>query len=100
MSASTLQNTVPATETHRVSPMSLMAAGWALSSALIGLFILCYLATLVWPTAGLAHGWIEIFASQPDNLPRSFAEGVIGSLAAAWITVVLFVPVYNRLIRR
>lgn len=100
MSASTFQNIVPTAETRRTSPMNLMAAGWALTTTLVGLFILCYLVALVWPAAGLAHGWITLFASQPDNVLRTFAEGIIGSVVAAWVTTILFVPVYNRLIGR
>lgn len=100
MSASTLHNTLPATDEHRATPMSLAATGWALTTTLVGLFVLCYLAALLSPSLGLAHGWIDLFATQPDNLARTFAEGVIGSAAAAWVAAILFVPIYNRLVRR
>ncbi|MBF9197375.1 DUF5676 family membrane protein [Microvirga terrestris] len=100
MSTSTFQNTVPTAETRWTSPMNLMAAGWALTTTLVGLFILCYLVALVWPAAGLAHGWIGMFANQPDNVLRTFAEGIIGSAVTAWVTTTLFVPLYNRLISR
>lgn len=99
MSASTLHNTIPAVDARRASPMNLLATGWALTTTLVGLFVLCYLAALVAPALGLAHGWIGLFATQPDNLVRTFAEGVVGSAAAAWVATLLFVPVYNRLIR-
>lgn len=79
--------------------MNFMATGWALTTTLVGLFILCYLAALVAPSLGLAHGWIRLFSTQPDNLVRTFAEGVIGSAAGAWAAAILFVPMYNRLIR-
>ena len=99
MPASTLHSTsASATETRHISPLHLTAMGWALTTALVGLFILCLLSVLVWPTSALAHGWIRLFATEPDNLARTFAEGVLGSAVAAWITTVLFVPVYNRLI--
>lgn len=99
MSASTLHNTVSAVDAQRASPINLMATGWALTTTLEGLFVLCYLAALVVPSLGLAHGWVGLFATQPDNLVRTLAEGVIGSAAAAWVAAILFVPVYNRLIR-
>lgn len=99
MSTSTLHNAVPAVDAQRAAPMNLLATGWALTTTLVGLFVLCYLAALVAPSAGLAHGWIGLFATQPANLVRTFAEGVIGSVVAAWVAAILFVPVYNRLIR-
>jgi len=99
MSASTLHKTLPAIDARRGSPMNFLATGWALTTTLVGLFVLCYLAALVAPSLGLAHGWVGLFATQPDNLVRTFAEGVIGSAAGAWVAAILFVPVYNRLIR-
>ncbi len=99
MSASTLHNAVPAVDAQRASPMNFLATGWALTTTLVGLFVLCYVAALVAPSLGLAHGWIGLFATQPNNLVRTFAEGVIGSAVAAWVATLLFVPVYNRLIR-
>src|SRR4051812_22844139 len=85
------------TGAHLRTPMNLIATGWGLTSALVGLFVLCDLLSFVWPTSGLAHGWIRLFATEPDNVARTFVEGVLGSAAAAWIGTVLFVPVYNRL---
>ena len=79
------------------SPMNLVATGWALTSTLVGLFILCDVLAFVWPTSALAHGWIRLFATEPDNIARTFVEGVLGNAAAAWIAALLFVPVYNRL---
>jgi hypothetical protein len=76
-------------------PMNLVATGWATTSVLVGLFVICFLASFVWPTAGLAHGWVDLFATEPGNLTRTLIEGIGGSAAAAWISAVLFVPVYN-----
>jgi hypothetical protein len=81
-------------------PLNLVAVGWALTSALVGLFVLCYLAAFVWPTSGLAHGWVSLFATQPGNVGLTLVEGIVGSGAAAWLGAVLFVPVYNRLASR
>jgi hypothetical protein len=78
--------------------MNLVATGWALTSAFAGLFVICYLLSFVWPTSGLAHGWMGPVATHPDNFARTFVGGVVASAAAAWLTAVLCVPVYNRLI--
>ncbi len=84
----------------RAARLDLVATGVALTGTLVGLFVLCDLTTLAWPTAGLAHGWVRLFASAPEDWGHSFAEGVLGSAAGAWVATVLFVPVYNRLARR
>ncbi|MFO1151055.1 MAG: hypothetical protein U1E62_21985 [Alsobacter sp.] len=80
--------------------LDLVATGAALMATLAGLFVLCELAALVWPTAGLAHGWVRLFASDPANVWRTFIEGVLGSIAGAGVATLLFVPVYNRIVRR
>jgi hypothetical protein len=82
------------------SPMHLVATGWALTTTLVGLFVICYLLSFVWPTSGLAHGWVSLFATQPDSPGRTLVEGIVGNAVAAWIGAVLFVPVYNRMIGR
>ena len=51
-------------------------------------------------TLALAALGIYLFATHPDNFARTFVEGVVGSTVAAWLTAVLFVPVYNRMIGR
>lgn len=100
MTSSTLRSALPAADARQSTPMNLIAMGWALTSTLVGLFVICYLLSFVWPTSGLAHGWISLFATQPDNFVRTFVEGVVGSAVAAWIAAVLFVPVYNRMLGR
>ncbi|MCG7392938.1 DUF5676 family membrane protein [Microvirga sp. ACRRW] len=99
MPVSTIE-TMPSSSQTRGTSMNLVATGWALTSALVGLFVICYLLSFVWPTSGLAHGWVSLLATQPDNFVRTFVEGVVGSTAAAWLAAVLFVPVYNRMIGR
>jgi len=79
------------------TPMNLVAAGWGLTTALVGLFVICFALSFVWPVGGGSHAWIKLFASEPDNIPRTFVEGVLGSAVAAWLAAVLFVPVYNRM---
>lgn len=90
-------NQAPSSARVRLNePMNFVATGCALTSALVGLFILCDVLAYVWPTSALAHGWIRLFATEPDNVARTFVEGVLGSAVAAWIAALLFVPVYNR----
>lgn len=97
MPTSTIETRPTPSQAHGTS-MNLVATGWALTSALVGLFVICYLLSFVWPASGLAHGWVGLFATQPGSLVRTFMEGVVGSAVAAWIGAVLFVPVYNRMI--
>ncbi|TGD97705.1 hypothetical protein [Methylobacterium nonmethylotrophicum] len=82
------------------TPLNLVATGWGLTSALVGLFILCFALSFAWPAGGGSHAWVRLFASQPDSLTRMFVEGVLGCAAAAWVAAALFVPVYNRLAER
>ena len=89
-----------ASGTQLNTPMNLVATGWALTTALVGLFVICFALSFVWPAGGGSHAWIRLFASQPDNLLRTFVEGVLGSAVAAWLAALLFVPVYNRLAGR
>lgn len=79
------------------TPINLIAAGWGLTCALVGLFLICFVLSTVWPAGGGSHAWIKLFASEPDNIPRTFVEGVLGSAVAAWLAALLFVPVYNRM---
>ena len=58
MTFSTLINPVSADDTPRSTRMHLKALGWALTSTLVGMFVICYLLSFVWPTSGLAHGWV------------------------------------------
>lgn len=88
------------TRARRTLPMNLMATGWALTGTLVGLFLLCYLAEFIQPTSGLAHGWVDLFATDPGNVTRTLIEGIVGSIVGAWAAAVLFVPIYNRLAAR
>jgi hypothetical protein len=99
MPTSTIE-TMPSSSRSYGTPMNLAVTGWALTSSLVGLFVICYLLSFVWPTSGLAHGWVSLFATHPDSPGRTLLEGIVGSAVAAWIGAVLFVPVYNRMIGR
>jgi hypothetical protein len=49
---------------------------------------------------GIRHGWVVLFAAPPDGSIANIVEGVLASIAAAWLAATLFVGVYNRLLAR
>ena len=82
------------------SRMDLVASGWALSATLVVLFILCLLVALLWPTPAFSHAWIQLFTTAPIGSLANLVEGVVVSVAAAWVVAASFVPVYNWLAAR
>ena len=85
----------------RASPrIDLVASGWALSAALVALFVLCLLVALLWPTPAFSHAWIQLFTTAPLGSLANLVEGVLASIAAAWVVAVSFVPIYNWLASR
>lgn len=75
--------------------MNLVASGWALSIALVVLFVLCLLIALVWPTPAFSHAWVQLFTAAPIGSAANLIEGVVASIAAGWVVAGTFVPVYN-----
>jgi hypothetical protein len=80
--------------------MNHVAAGWALSAVLVVFFLICAILALFWPTSALGQGWVAVFAATPGSSIASLAEGIVGSIVAAWLIAGVFVGVYNRLISR
>ena len=80
--------------------MNSMAAGWALSAVLVIFFLICAALAVFWPTSALGQGWVAVFATTPGGSIASLVEGLLGSIAAAWLVAVVFVGVYNRLLAR
>jgi hypothetical protein len=80
--------------------MNHVAAGWALSAVLVVFFLICAILALFWPTSAFGQGWVALFAAAPGGSIASLVEGVVGSVAAAWLIASVFVSVYNRLISR
>jgi hypothetical protein len=78
--------------------MNSVAAGWALSAVLVVFFLICAVLALFWPTSAFGQGWIALFAATPDASIASLIEGILGSVAAAWLVAIVFVGVYNRLL--
>ena len=85
-----------AQKAHR---MELLASGWALSAALVMLFVLCLIIAVLWPTPAFSHAWIQLFTTAPIGSLANLIEGVAASVAAAWVTAGIFVPIYNWLAR-
>jgi hypothetical protein len=78
--------------------MNHVAAGWALSAVLVVFFLICAILALFWPTSAFGQGWVALFAAAPGGSIASLAEGIVGSIAVAWLIGGVFVGVYNRLI--
>ena len=80
--------------------LDLMAFGWALSSSLVVLLILCEIVAMVLPSWQLAHNWLGLFSTAEVGSLRNLFDGVIASAIGGWITAAVLVTVYNRLITR
>ena len=80
--------------------MNSVAAGWALSAVLVVFFLICAVLAFFWPTSAFGQGWVALFATSPDASVASLAEGIVGSIATAWLVAGVFVGVYNRLLSR
>jgi hypothetical protein len=81
-------------------PIDVTAAGWALSAALVIVFVLCTLVGIMLPQFSLSHGWLNLFSTAPLGSAKSFVEGILGSIAFGWITAVVVGLVYNRYVAR
>jgi hypothetical protein len=77
-----------------------MAAGWALSAVLVVFLLICAALAFFWPTSAFGQGWIALFATPSEASIASLAEGIVGSIATAWLVAGVFVGVYNRLLFR
>jgi len=84
------------------SPMSTVAAGWALSVTFVVLFVICLLLALIFPNWGTAQGWvawIALFSSAPITSVQVWIEGIVFSIAFGWVSGVVFTTAYNYLIQ-
>jgi hypothetical protein len=87
------------TRSFTYHPISIVGLGWALSAALIVLFVLCLLAALFIPMRA-AHGWVALFSTAPIDSARIWLEGMVYSAIAGWITASVVGLVYNRIATR
>jgi hypothetical protein len=76
------------------------ALGWALSVALVVLFVICLIVALLFPDLRASHAWVGLFSAAPLDSSRVWIEGIIFSVVFGWITAGVFGAVYNRLIAR
>ena len=82
------------------SKLNLVAFGWALSGALVVLLVLCEAAAMVLPGWQLAHNWLMLFSTAEVGSFRNLIDGIISNAVFGWITAVVLVSIYNRLVRR
>ena len=83
-----------------VRPLNIVALGWALSVALVVLFVVSLIVALLFPDLRVSHAWVGLFSAAPLDSSRVWIEGIIFSVVFGWITAGVFGTVYNRLIAR
>lgn len=82
-----------------INRIPLWPTGWALSAALAATFIVCAGFELVAPNLLLAHDWVELFTIRPVTSVLGWIEGLVGSVAFAWLFAAVAAFVFNRLTR-
>jgi hypothetical protein len=83
------------TQTVWKGPVHVVPLGWGLTVTFVVLFVICFLAALLFPNASLAHNWLGLFSTKPVGSAGQLMEGVIWIVVFAWITAVIFGLVYN-----
>jgi hypothetical protein len=83
------------TETVWKGPVYIVPLGWGLTATFVVLFILCFLAALLFPNAELTHNWLSLYSTRPMGSAGQLIEGVIWNVVFAWIAAVIFGLVYN-----
>ena len=89
-----------ATDTNGSAPFNIVALGWALSAALVVLFVLCLIVALLFPDLPATHAWVGLFSAAPLDSARVWIDGVVASVVFGWIAAAMLGAVYNRLIGR
>ena len=79
--------------------LDVMALGWALSAALVVLFVICLVVALVIPDWPASHAWIGLYSAAPLTSLRVWVDGIVFSLVFGWVAALVFGSVYNRLLR-
>jgi hypothetical protein len=87
--------------------LNIVALGWAISAALVVLFVICMVAGFLFPGLPAAQGWaawISLFSVTPTEHPftsiRVWIDGIGFSLVFGWVTAVVVGLVYNRIVGR
>jgi membrane associated rhomboid family serine protease len=60
-------------------PVHVVALGWALTATFILLYVLCWLAAVVFPTANLTHEWLGLYSTAPVGLSEVWLRGLFGT---------------------
>ena len=89
-----------AMESSGSAPFNIVALGWALSAALVVLFVICLIVALLFPDLSASHAWVGLFSAAPLGSIRVWIDGIVFSVVFAWITAFVLGAVYNRLIAR
>src|SRR6266571_191587 len=95
------------TQTVGNAPLNVVALGWAISAALIILFVICLVISFVFPDLPASQGWsawIALFSVTPTEhpllSPRVWIDGILFRLVFGWVTAAILGLVYNRLVSR
>ena len=89
-----------ATESAGSAPFNIVALGWALSAALVVLFVICLVVAVLLPDLPATHAWVGLFSAAPMTSLRVWVDGILFSVVFGWITAAVLGVVYNRLIAR
>ena len=82
------------------APFNVAALGWALSAAIVVLFVVCLVVALLFPDLPATHAWVGLFSAAPMGSVRVWVDGILFSILFGWITAAVLGVVYNRLIAR
>ena len=58
-------------------PVHIVALGWALTATFVLLYVLCFLAAVIFPNASLTHAWLGLYSTAPIGSVRGLVEGII-----------------------
>ncbi len=86
--------------TNETLRIPIAPAAWALSAALVVVFVLCAALALIAPELPFAHDWIELFTVRPVTTIFGWVEGLVGSVFVGWIFAVVAGSVFNLLAAR
>ena len=76
-------------------PVRIVPLGWGLTATFVVLFVICFVAALLFPNAELTHNWLSLYSTRPMGSAGQLIEGVIWNVVFAWIAAVIFGLVYN-----
>jgi hypothetical protein len=62
--------------------------------------VFCEAAAMILPGWQPAHSWLALFSTAEVGGFRNMIDGIIFSMVFGWITAVVMVSIYNRLVRR